>query len=157
MGVRSRHFDRKPLTLPLTPLVDVVFLLIVFLMLVGTRFETGADAARLPELTLPGEPAYRPPEQLVIDIYAGEDPLDAEQALVRYLTVEGTAAEATAVAESVAAALARSPGVPVLVRADADLPIATARPVLKALREAGVDRIRIAATRPRPEIEGGDG
>lgn len=155
MGVKSRHFERRPLTLPLTPLVDVVFLLIVFLMLVGTRFETGADAARLPELELPGEPAYRPPEQFVIDMYVGEDPQDAAAALVRFMGVEGTAEDASEVAEAVSGALARSPGVPVLVRGDADMPISIARPVLRALREAGVDRVRVAATRPRPEAEGG--
>ncbi|MEQ9459380.1 MAG: biopolymer transporter ExbD [Phycisphaeraceae bacterium] len=148
-----RHFDRKPLSLPLTPLVDVVFLLIVFLMLAGTRFETGADAARLPELELEGPPSYRPPQELVIDVYAGPDPTDPSQARVRYINLEATALTAEDIAVAVNADLSRTPGVPVLVRGDAGLPIASIRPLLVTLRDEGVDRIRVAATRPRAEGE----
>ncbi|WP_428389413.1 ExbD/TolR family protein [Mucisphaera sp.] len=147
----NRHFDRKPLSLPLTPLVDVVFLLIVFLMLVGTRFETGADAARLPELELTAQPDFQPPEQYVIDAYAGADPFDTAQATLRYQSLEASFDNAAEIAAAVAADRSRTPGVPVLLRADADLPMATARTLLNTLRESGIEAIRVAATRPRTE------
>ena len=63
--------DREEPQLNLTPLVDVLFLLLIF-FLVGTQFTEAEDAFEvdLPEAAAAGEPLGGRPEELVVNVGA---------------------------------------------------------------------------------------
>lgn len=134
------HIDEQP-TLNLTPMIDVVFLLIIFFM-VGTKFtelerKLGLEVPEVSEIkTL--TPA---PERRVINVFNdGHIELDRETVTVQELV------------QRLAQAQAEYSELGVLVRGDAEGAFQNVATVLGACREAGVSDMGISvrlASRPQ--------
>jgi biopolymer transport protein ExbD len=135
MNLRPNRRDEADINL--TPLIDVVFLLLIFFM-VSTTFN---DDARL-RLTLPradGEPAQAGEMQLVelvVDV-SGHYYVDGRQVLG---TDAGTLRRA--LAEVVDAKREK----PVLIKADAKTPHQAVMTALDALGQLGVSQVAFAAS-----------
>jgi len=138
MNLRPRR--REPPDINLTPLIDVVFLLLIFFM-VSTTFN---DDARL-RLTLPeadGEPAQAGELdllELVVDV-SGRFSVDGGEVLGTDVgTLRRALKEATAGPEAADR--------PVLIRADAKTPHQAVMTALDALGQLGIKRVAFAASR----------
>ena len=137
MNLRPRR--REPLELGLTPLIDVVFLLLIFFM-VTTTFRKEAEF----DITLP-EASQTPAEQstqLTVHVDAGGRYRVNEQSLA------GTSVAVLRAALEVAISLEE---VKVLtIRADADTPHQAVVRVMDAAGQVGLQRIAIATSQPSP-------
>jgi len=115
----------------MTPLIDVVFLLLTFFLFsIVLMVRADAVGVRLPTVGA-GEPA-RGSEAISVVVGVG--------GVVR---VGGEAAGMEEVAERVRALLARSPGAPVFVAAEADSRSGDLVAVLDALRGAGITDVAL--------------
>jgi biopolymer transport protein ExbD len=137
MNLRPRR--REPPDINLTPLIDVVFLLLIFFM-VSTTFN---DDARL-RLTLPqadGQPAAAGELdllELVVDV-SGRFYVDGREVLGSDAgTLRRALEEATAGADVTDR--------PVLIRADAETPHQAVMTALDALGQLGMQQIAFAAS-----------
>ncbi|EXJ13329.1 ExbD/TolR family protein [Imhoffiella purpurea] len=134
-----RPHRREPADINLTPLIDVVFLLLIFFM-VSTTFK---DDARL-RIQLPqanGE-EVQAEEPLVIRLV-----IDAAG---RYY-VDGQALVDTrpkSLVYALRGALGERKSLPVLIQADARTPHQAVMTAMDAASEVGLNRIAFAATRP---------
>ena len=120
-----------------TPLIDVVMVLIVFYLIVG---KLASD--RLARVELPGS-----------RIGKGDEPAGA---LVVNVVRHGNAAEVVVdgqslgekqLADALKAAQVKNPDQPVHLRADRALPYSKIEPVLQACREAGLRSVKLVAAR----------
>jgi biopolymer transport protein ExbD len=110
-------------------MIDMAFLLIVFFVLVARMGSDEAPAIALP--VTPRSPAHEPPgtARIAVNVLATPSGTVVAVGTRRFAgdeAVEGVAA-------TVAARLAREPGVPVDVRADAALAYSEVEPVLKGI------------------------
>ena len=126
------HQDEQP-TLNLTPMIDIVFLLIIFFM-VGTKF---AEIERTVQLEVPkvGDlgALSSAPEKRVINVYNdGSIVVDR-----RSITLEQLRAE-------LKSATAQYPELGVVVRGDGAGPFQNVASVLTACRQAGIDGMGIS-------------
>ncbi len=126
------HQDDTP-SINLTPMVDIVFQLIIFFM-VGTRFTemekkidlsvpTVANSARLPDA----------PERRIVNVYR-DGRIELDQTVVTLEQLQG----------ELAAWQARAPGQPVIVRGDAEGALQHVATVLTACRDAGISDMGIS-------------
>ena len=126
------HFDESP-SINLTPMIDVVFLLIIFFM-VGTKFTEleRKIALRVPEVS--NVKALTPaPERRVINVYRdGRISLDREVVSLDELEAK------------LATARQEYADMGVMVRGDADGSFQSVASVLGACREAGVGELGIS-------------
>lgn len=119
----ANKFRRKRSLISLTPLIDVVFILLIFFMLASNflqfrSFELSAAG--------PGTARSDRPAGLVVDI------------TLEGLTLDGRSVTLDALPGRAMEALAGTPGRSVLVKPAAGVPLQTAIDVLDALRGAGV-------------------
>jgi len=130
----------------LTPLIDVVFLLIVFFVLVSRIVDE--DRPRL-DLPSPWPPASMVPAagpKVIVSVLPGESG-GWRYHLADFDTAAGDAG-ANSLADVMAAQLRRHEGAAVVVRAGRDTPWQHVSPVLDAAREAGGDvRVQLASIR----------
>ncbi|MCC6660225.1 MAG: biopolymer transporter ExbD [Phycisphaerales bacterium] len=113
-----------------TPLIDVVMVMIVFYLIVGKLAEARDVPMRLPEAR--GGSSDRPLRMLTISVTATEVIVDRAPVATRLLDAlirERLAARADTVVQ---------------VRAARDLPYAVVQPVIDACRRAGVASVRLA-------------
>ena len=90
MKIPSQHQQRSPLTFNITPLIDVVFLLIIF-FLVASHFVRSeqAEAIELPDATGAMDEAEQSPHRLTVTIdvngryFIGGDPTEEQTVLNR--------------------------------------------------------------------------
>jgi biopolymer transport protein TolR len=137
MKRRSLHAVHPIGRVNVTPMIDVVMVLIVFYLIVG---KLAAD--RLAEVPLPrtetGETeATRDP--LVINVVD-------DSGLVR---IEGVDLRTSDLRVVLLERLAQDPGAVVQIRGHRELAYGAIRPVVEACRGAGVGGVRLAAERPR--------
>lgn len=113
-----------------TPLIDVVMCLIVFYLMVGQLALDRRGEVRLPRAE--GDALRETADRaIIVSVLDGA------------VLVDGAERPADGVADAVAGRLAREPELPVELRADREADFAAVRPVLDALREAGVTRLRL--------------
>ena len=126
------HHDAEP-TLNLTPMIDIVFLLIIFFM-VGTKF---TEMERQIELELPAVKQYgaltAPPKERVVNVYRDNTiTMDSQAYTLEELVVELERAHQEYNEMSV------------LIRGDGDGRYGNVPDVLAACRDAGFERLGIA-------------
>ena len=131
---RSRSFDAEA---GILPLINVVFLLLIFFMLAGRLTQAApfrveppvsqeASAAELPTPEAPHEAA-------VLVTADGR------------LALNGRPLELAALKAALAAQLAARPNLPVSLKADGDAEAAAVVAVMETLRDAGVRRLQLFA------------
>lgn len=122
----DRPRRRKP---SLTPLIDVVFILLVFFMLASTFTDWRSLELNVPaEATAPSEEEAPP---LVVRV--GDDSV----------SLDGDTMDLAAVAEAVADAVADDPEQLVVVRPEGDVPLQRLVTVMERLNEVGGVRISL--------------
>ncbi len=133
------HMDEQP-SLNLTPMIDVVFLLIIFFM-VGTKFTEleRKVALDVPQVSNIGALSSEP-DKRVVNVYRdGRIELDRQ-----FVSVD-------ALAEELATASQEYPDLGVIVRGDAEGPFQNVATVLSACRRAGVSDMGISVRIARKE------
>lgn len=124
------HADRRPALEPMLPLINVVFLLLMFFMIAG-------QLAPSYEVRAPESDAAREAEQLELTTLV----LDNDGRLTLNDTV--------ATMDSLAQRFDSSDPGPVRLVADAGVPLETLRGLLSELRELGIQEVRLV-TRGTP-------
>ncbi|NGP51878.1 biopolymer transporter ExbD [Thioalkalivibrio sp. XN8] len=126
------HFTQRrpaPTEERILPLINVVFLLLIFFMLAGTL------AVREPfEVTAPDSSSETRPETEPRRLLLGAD---------GRLALDGEVLDEAAVVAALAAALADDPGLRVELKADARTPGNRAVVLLEALRAAGLEQVSL--------------
>ena len=126
------HLDEQP-TLNLTPMIDIVFLLIIFFM-VGTKFSEleRKISLHVPQVSDAGT-LTDAPEKKVINVHRdGRITLDRQVVTSDELT------------RRLAAARHEYQGLGVLIRGDADGPFQNVATALNACRQAGISELGIS-------------
>lgn len=138
--MRRRFFHPKHNTarVNVTPMIDVVMVLIVFYLIVGKLASDRIEAMELPPARHGDETP--PADPLVINILPGENG--------HRVVIEKFEVPLEAVERAVRARVERDPrGVAVQVRASRSLAYGAVRPTLDACRRAGAASIMISAER----------
>ena len=120
-------------TLNLTPMIDVVFLLIIFFM-VGTKF---TELERNIKLEVPQvsdiSALTSAPEKRLINVYRDGS-----------ITFDRTIVSLVELQEALRVARSEYQGLSVLIRGDAAVPFQSVASVLGACRQAGIDEMAIS-------------
>ncbi len=126
------HSDEQP-SLNLTPMIDIVFLLIIFFM-VGTKFSEieRKIGLELPSVSDSGTLSAAPEKKLVNVYQDGRIELDRTTVSLAELT------------ERLAVARREYPKLGVLVRGDADSKYQSVARVLNACRQAGISKMAVS-------------
>ncbi|MGY8770697.1 MAG: ExbD/TolR family protein [Pirellulales bacterium] len=126
------HLDETP-TLNLTPMIDIVFLLIIFFM-VGTKFTENEKQIGLdvPEVKDIGALTSAPEKKMVNLFKDGRITLDRQEVDLEQLHTQLTQAKA------------EYQDLGVLVRGDADIPFQNVATVLNTCRQAGIAEMGIS-------------
>ncbi|MFP4222595.1 MAG: ExbD/TolR family protein [Phycisphaeraceae bacterium] len=143
----------------ITPLIDVVFLLIVFFMLASSIASEQRVEMVVPELDDPQTRQFEDVEPLMVNVVPvapedrSENPLSipGEAHEIRVGTLGRFAPDDLAgVTAALRAELRRHPEREVHLRADAAVWYDRVQPVLEAIREAGADKVHLVAGLPEP-------
>lgn len=120
-------------TLNLTPMIDIVLLLVIFFM-VGTQF---TDTERHYEIALPTVTEARPltgtPDEMVVNVSQTGDVFLGDK-LVNFEKLE----------QELVAAVGRYSGQAVVIRGDREIPYQTVMTLLNTCQKAGVNNIQLA-------------
>jgi len=136
MSIRRQSTEEA--TINLTPMIDVVFLLVIFFM-VGSKFSEAESRIRVNVPSI-GEmrSITRAPDERIVSVE-----LDGS------ISLDGTPLTRSQLTETLRAEYANYPGLKVALRADADGSYQQAIEVLHAIRISGVDQIRLSTQRMR--------
>ncbi len=114
----------------LTPMIDVVFLLVIFFM-VGSKFDNGEDSV---QVNVPGSGDMRSmarlPDQRIVEVTSGGT-----------LTLDGQPVSPTQLTSTLRAQHDSYPALKVAVRVDDSIPYGQLAEVLQAVRASGVDQM----------------
>lgn len=143
IGTRSGHAphhgeDRR---INVTPLIDVVMVMIVFFLIVGKLAADERSAVDLPPADAHPRPADASP--IIINI-------DPDGAIV----LRGRTIPAAALQSELLTEAALHPDLTVQIRADRTLRYEAIQPVVSACRESGITTVRLAATEDSPSPGG---
>ncbi|NKN32089.1 ExbD/TolR family protein [Marichromatium bheemlicum] len=137
MNLRPQR--KAAIDINLTPLIDVVFLLLIFFM-VSTSFKDEARLrVQLPEADGAPAPAEEPPETLTLVIDAEGTFFIGEQRVL--------GDDAATLARAIRSHLAGRGSAPVLIQADAKTPHQAVMTALDATAREGLNQVAFAATR----------
>lgn len=134
---------RPPVTLNLTPLIDVLFLFIIFFTLTSTFKRVGELELRLPDSST-AAPESAEAEKRQLELVATED---------GRLLLDGAPVELAALKGALEARRADNPEGRVLIKAEAAVPHGDVVRLLDIVREAGYAGVGIGTQR-RSELEG---
>jgi biopolymer transport protein ExbD len=132
----AKHQKSEDVTINLTPMIDVVFLLVIFFM-VGSKFSEAESRIKVnvPSVGQMQSIARVPDERVVAIAVDGTITLDENPMTLAQLT------------ETLRGEHANYPGMKVAVRGEASGSVQQMVEVLHAVRVAGVDQIGIATKR----------
>ncbi len=142
-----RPHRRESTDINLTPLLDVVFLLLIFFMVSTTFKDEARLRVQLPEAQGESTPAEAPEMIRVVIDRAGHFYVN-DQGLVddKPLTLARALTGALGERKQLVPGEAEAP--PVLIQADANTPHQAVMTAMDAASQAGLNRIAFAATRP---------
>jgi biopolymer transport protein ExbD len=136
MNLRPR--ENKSPEVDITPLIDVVFLLLIFFM-VSTTFDREAQIlVELPEAT--GEEAIHEPKELDITIDA--------QGIFFVNQREVINTEVETLKRAISKAVGDQRGIPVIINADAKTPHQAVMTAMDAASQLGLNHMTFSAHRP---------
>jgi biopolymer transport protein ExbD len=125
--------------LDMTPMIDVVFLLLIFFLVTAQMSEMASTP-----VTLPVQEGTEQESEGAIGLVVN---LDA----VGVIVVGSDAVEPLGLIDLAKDALARDPAAVPVVRADRRAPAARLNEVVEGLRSGGCRAVRVATTRPKEE------
>jgi len=125
--------DADELRVNVTPLIDVVMVMIVFFLIVGKLAADERSPIELPDASATSGAADS--DTLIINV-AGDGSL----------ILRGQVVTTERLGEALVRERSLHPGVVVRIRADRSLDYASVEPVVRACRAAGVTTVRLAAT-----------
>jgi len=134
---RSFHAAHGVGRVNVTPMIDVVMVLIVFYLIVGKLASERIESMELPRSAFGDETP--PPDPLVINVLPGED----EPRIV----VETFEVSVGALEKAVRERLRARDGIGVQIRASRTLPYGAVRPVLEACRRGGARTVLLSTER----------
>lgn len=137
MNLRPHRPEKADINL--TPLIDVVFLLLIFFMVSTTFKDEARLRVQLPEAQGEERPAAEPEMIRILIDQAGHFFVD-DQALVDD--------EPLTLIRALRAALGERESLPVLIQADARTPHQAVMTAMDASSQLGLSRVAFAATRP---------
>jgi biopolymer transport protein ExbD len=137
MRRRSFHTPHPPGRINVTPMIDVVMVLIVFYLIVGRLVAEQRSEVYLPESRTGA--VQKTQDLLVVNVLARDTEGPAP------IEVEGVNVSPALLTSLVRDRLAEKPTTVVQVRADRELTYADVLPVIRACRLAGVGHVRISA------------
>ena len=120
--------------LNVTPLIDIVMVLIIFFLLVGQLAMDRQGDVELPE-SVSGEPAT--PESAPISVAVESD---------GRLVIDGRTTQPDKLGTVLRVMAGQKPGSPVQIRADRSAAYGSVRSVLDACRDAGIATVELAAS-----------
>jgi len=126
------HSRRRPLV-SLTPLIDVVFILLIFFMLASSFLDWRTLEVMTPA---PGNPASSPDKALVVELLADG----------RWL-LGGQTLDPQSLQQQIAKQIARHPELTIMVRPEEGVLLQTAIDVLDRLRAAGASKVSLVRGR----------
>lgn len=145
--MRTRHDHRRSPTVLgfyATPMVDVIFLLTIFFMLV-TRFSSAEQVPmELPKPDHSQAEVTRMPERVLLNCRPS-DPTDPFAGPVRYSIGPNRPESLGAISDRLAAMKRESPGIQVVVRADRRLPYAHVRALMRVIAAQGIEMLNVVA------------
>ncbi len=144
-GIRGRH-RHTALTFNATPMIDVVFLLTVFFMLVS-RFASAENITMmLPDPTHSEARAVKIPERVVINCRCADE-LNPDIGVL-YSVGPNAPITLAALSDLLESYKAQRPDMKVVVRADRRLKYAEVRSVMQIVARHGIPMIHVAARTP---------
>jgi len=159
--MHSQVFQRGPIKpqMNITPLIDVVFLLIIFFMLVNNIISEQSVEMIVPELDEPTTREMLEASRIIVNIapaqYAHrdrkDDPLsfDGEARFIRVGLQTFDADDLEGVTAALAEAKSADPDVEVVLRSDGALYYGIVQPVMGAIARAGIDKVNLVAYMPQ--------
>ena len=129
-----------------TPMIDVIFLLTLFFMLVSTFSEQENRPVDLPKPTASQAKSTKTPQRVVINCWPA-DPEATEPGEVRYSIGPNRPQPLSAISSQLGALKAESPGLKVVVRADRKLRYADVRAVMQVIADHHIEMLNVAAER----------
>lgn len=114
-----------------TPMIDVVMVLIIFYLLVGQLAIDRRTEIQTP-ITSTGIIETREQDPITLGVHSDGT-----------LTLNGESIELARLEGEMRGQITRDPALQISVRADRDAPFGKVRPVLQAVREAGVDQVEL--------------
>lgn len=157
----SQIFHRGPTTpqMNITPLIDVVFLLIIFFMLVNNIISEQSVEMIVPQLDEPTTRELDDAGRLIVNIAPAEyarsertdNPLlfDGEARFIRVGLETFAADDLEGVTAALAEAKAADDDVEVVLRSDGALYYGVVQPVMGAISRAGIDKVNLVAYMPQ--------
>jgi len=136
--------QRPPLAFNMTPMIDVVFLLIVFFMLVSTFASAEHVPMDLPQPDKSQAANVKLTDRVVINCVL-TNPASPATSGVIYSVGPIRVASAEALAERLAAAKAATPSLQVVLRADRRLPYHAVRNVMQIIAANRIEIMNIVA------------
>jgi len=127
--MKLRRHRRIPLTLEIAPLLDVIFLLLMFVLL--TSLAQGGI-----ELDLPGSEQYAPSQGIEVVVQSADE-----------ITVNTTSTTLDALPRVLRDAMGDHPEAEVVIKADGQLPFYLPVRVMDAVNRAGATRVTLATQR----------
>ncbi len=143
---RESYHHRRPRTLGFnaTPMVDVIFLLTIFFMLVS-RFSSAEQVAmELPKPEDSRAQVTRMPERVVVNCRPA-DPSDPTSGAVLYSIGPNQPESLATIAERLISMKQQSPELKVVVRADRRLPYSDVRVVMRVIARSGIEMLNVVA------------
>lgn len=131
-GMRRRHRPSEEAEINITPMLDIVFIMLIF-FIVTTSFvkETGLEISR---------PSNTPPNEVINP----EGPIVVKIDAFSRISVRGRTLEARAVEANLEREKAEKPGAPLIVAAHPDGDTQALVTVLDAARAVGIESVSVA-------------
>lgn len=142
-STREDKQSRDPVSFNMTPMIDVVFLLIIFFMLVSTFASAENIPLDLPKPENSQAKNVKLPDRVVINCKPA-NPADPRSGVV-YSVGPNRAENLAVIAERLAAAKAAYPNTRAVIRADKRLPYAAVREVMRTVADAGIEAMNLVA------------
>ncbi|MGB0715164.1 MAG: ExbD/TolR family protein [Phycisphaerae bacterium] len=124
-----------------TPMVDVIFMLTIFFMLVSRLSEAELVPMKLPDPEKSRASVDSVPDRVIINCQMSED----SEGEVLYSIGPNQPEPLTVITDRMLALKQDSPDVKVVIRADRRLPYEPVRIVMRALANAGVEVLNVSA------------
>ncbi|HNQ21481.1 MAG TPA: biopolymer transporter ExbD [Phycisphaerae bacterium] len=141
-----RQLRRRPggIGFNMTPMVDVIFTLTIFFMLISTFAERENRPLQLPKPTASQARSTRTPQRVVINCWPGE-PGGAQEGEVFYSLGPNRPQPLATLSHQLGVLKEQTPDVQVVVRADRRLRYAEVRAVMQVVAEHQIEMLNVAA------------